>query len=387
MPSHPKLLYLVTEDWYFWSHRLPMARAAREAGFDVAVATRVAAHGERIAAEGFRLHPLRWRRRSHNPFAALAAIAEIAGLYRRERPDIVHHVALKPAVLGGIAAWIAGIPAVVGALTGLGFAFTDPGPRAAVIRTAITAVLRLLSRRHGTVLLLQNGDDLERLLALGAAVPGHTAVIRGSGIDLGRYPALPEPSGPVTVAYVGRMIAIKGLRTLVEAHRLLRARGSDTHLLLAGAPDPENPGSLPEDELRRLAAEPGITWRGHVDDIRTVWAEAHIAVQPSLGGEGLPKSLLEAAACGRPVIASDVPGCREIALPGVDGLRVPPGDPDALAAAIATLADDTALRARFGAAARHLVEECFDSAAIGAETVALYRRLLDGPAAPERGSG
>ena len=374
MPS--KLIYLVTEDWYFWSHRLPMARAAREAGFDVAVATRVTAHGERIAAEGFRVHPLSWRRRSHGPLEALAAIAEIVRLYRREKPDIVHHVALKPAVLGGIAARIAGVGAVVCALTGLGFAFTDPGPRAAVARTAITAVLRWLNRRPGSVVLLQNEDDLARLLACGAARPERTAVIRGSGIDIARYLPRPEPPGPFTVAFVGRMIGIKGVRTLIAAHGLLRAQGRPVRLVLAGAPDAENPGSLGEAELQALGREPGIEWRGHVADIRSVWADAHVAVQPSLGGEGLPKSLLEAAACGRPVIASDVPGCREIAIPGVTGLRVPPGDADALAEAIASLADDAAARARYGAAARRLAEESFAADRIGRDTVDLYRRLL-----------
>lgn len=379
MPK-PKLIYLVTEDWYFWSHRLPMARAARDAGFQVAVATRVAEHGARIRDEGFALHPLGWRRRSIDPLDTLRAVREVATLYRQARPAIVHHVALKPTVIGGLAATIAGVPAVVNGLTGLGYVFSSREPKARAIRALLTPLLRRLFDRRGSVLVLQNDDDRRLLTGLGLVSPERTVLIRGSGVDVGRFTLRPEPpSPPVIVTFVGRMIEDKGVLALVEACRLARRRGTDLHLRLVGTPDPENPTSIPEQTLRAWASEPGIEWLGHSDDVPATWTACHVAVLPSRR-EGLPKSLLEAAACGRPIVATDVPGCREIALVGRNALLVPPDDAPALADALSLLARDPDLRARFGRESRRIVEADMTADAVGARTVETYRRLLDATA-------
>ncbi|HUH84182.1 MAG TPA: glycosyltransferase family 4 protein [Stellaceae bacterium] len=375
MSAPPKLLYLVTEDWYFWSHRLPMARAAQRAGFDVAVATRVAEHGERIRAEGFALHPLRWRRGSIGPWATLAAIAEIAQLYRRERPDLVHHVALKPAVLGSLAALWAGVPAVINAVTGVGFVASSPSLRARLLRRPVTALLTRLIERPNAHVIVQNEDDRRLLLALNPRAAPRIAVIRGSGIDTKRFQPTPEPPAPPVVAgFAGRLLADKGLATLIEAQQRLQRRGLDLRLRIAGTPDPENPSSIDEATLARWRMLPGITWLGQVGDIRSLWQEAHVAVLPSRR-EGLPKSLLEAAAMARPIVATDVPGCREIARADRNALLVPPDDPDALAQALERMMDAD-LRRRFGAASRALVESDLAEDAVGAATVALYRRVL-----------
>lgn len=373
----PKLIYLVTEDWYFWSHRLPMARAARDAGFAVGVATRVADHGERIAAEGFQLHPLDWRRRRLDPAETARALNQIVRLYRSERPDLVHHVALKPVLLGSLAAAWARVPAVVNAPTGLGTLFVADTLPARLLRAALRPVLgHLLNRRNGRVV-VQNLDDRDALIRAGLVRAERGIVVRGSGVDTERFRPLPEPpEPPVVAAYVGRMLALKGLRTLVAAHRLLREQGRDIHLVLAGAPDSESPTCIPVSELRAWAGEPGIRWLGSVADVRTVWAGAHLAVQASLGGEGLPLSLLEAAACGRAIVATDVPGCREIARGGENALLVPPDDPAALARALDHLARDAALRQRFAAASRRMVESDLAAARVGERTVGLYRDLL-----------
>ena len=375
----PRLLYLVTEDYYFWSHRLPMAQAARAAGFEVSVATRVDRHRERIEAAGFRVHPLSWRRRGNGPLATLRAVLEIAALYRRERPDLVHHVAMKPVVLGGLAAWLVGVPAVVNALTGLGFIFIGAGVGAGdLIKRPVRGLIRFVLGRPASRLVLQNRDDHDLLVGRGFVSADRAQVIRGSGIDTGYYTPLPEPvgDGPVTVAYVGRTLADKGVPVLVDAHRRLRARGLALRLLLVGTPDADNPTSVPESTLRHWAATvPGLEWRGGVDDVRPIWAESHIAVLPSRR-EGLPKSLMEAAACGRALVATDVPGCREIARAGENALLVPPDDPEALADALATLAGDAALRVRFGAASRRLVLSDLATGPVGAHTVGLYRELL-----------
>jgi glycosyltransferase involved in cell wall biosynthesis len=200
-------------------------------------------------------------------------------------------------------------------------------------------------------------------------------LVPGSGVDVNALQPMPEPAGPVTVAFVGRLLADKGIHTLIEAQRLLRARHVNIEILLAGTADPANPASASEADLAGWARMPGITLLGYVAPILSVWTRAHIAVLPSRR-EGLPMSLLEAAACGRPMVATDVPGCREIVLPGETGLLVPIDDPNALAAAIETLAASPELRARYGAAARHLAVERFSAEAIGRQTVALYRSLV-----------
>ena len=376
-PIRPKLLYLVTEDWYFWSHRLPMARAARDAGFDVAVATRVDKHGERIAGEGFRVLPLSWQRRSINPAGALSAVAEIAALYRREAPDIVHHVAMKPVLLGGLAAGLAGVPAVVNALTGLGSAFLGTGGLKSRVAGAVARpLLRMVLRRPNSLAILQNADDQRMLVEAGLLPADRSWIIRGSGIDTTHYRALPEPAEPpVTIGCVARLLADKGVGPLVEAQQRLVAKGLDVRLLLAGTPDPENPTSVTQAELDRWAALPGVELPGHIADVREVWARCHIAVLASRR-EGLPKSLLEAAACGRAIVATDVPGCREVAHAGENALLVPPDDSAALADALETLVRDSALRQRFGAASRRLVESDMASDRVGAKTVELYRTLL-----------
>jgi glycosyltransferase involved in cell wall biosynthesis len=373
-PPAPRLLYLVTEDWYFISHRLPMARAARDAGFEVHVATRVDRHADAILAEGFTLHPVAWRRGSLNPWHIWANAREIRALYRRLAPDLVHHISLQASVVGSLAARGLRI-ARVNALAGLGFTFASPTLKARLLRLALRCSIGPLLGGPRAVVLVQNPDDGRQMAALGLD-PTNIVLIPGSGVDVAALTPLPEPPPPFTYAFAGRMIADKGVATLVAAHRGLRARGLDFRLLLAGAPDQSNPASIPRATLEGWGAEPGCRWLGRVEDIRALWAAAHVAVQPSRGGEGVPKSLLEAAACGRPIVATDVPGCREIARPGVNGLLVPPGNADALADALATLAADPALRARFAAAGRKIVEAEFSDTRVGREIVALYRRLL-----------
>jgi glycosyltransferase involved in cell wall biosynthesis len=371
-----RLLYVVTEDWYFLSHRLPMARAAREAGFEVHVATNVADGGAAIVREGFTLHPVRFARGKVSPVATLKAVAALRQVHRAVAPDLVHHVAVQATILGSLAA-LGRRCARVNAITGLGYSFISDSMKARIVRTIVGTLLRLLVDRPRSVALVQNPDDREQMRRLGIAAE-RIVIIPGSGIDVVRLKSMPEPAGPITLGFVGRLLDDKGIRVLVAAHRQLRANGMPLELLIAGTPDPANPASVSQAEAEAWGREPGITWLGHVDDIATVWARAHIAVLPSRR-EGLPKSLLEAAACGRAMVATDVPGCREVALAGETALLVPPDDAAALAAAIARLADDAALRARFGRTARLLAEERFADDAIGRAVRELYLRLVGAP--------
>ncbi|MCC7275124.1 MAG: glycosyltransferase family 4 protein [Alphaproteobacteria bacterium] len=379
----PTLLYLVTEDWFFWSHRLAIARAARDAGFRVTVATREDAHGERIRGEGFALLPIRMRRRSFDPVSEVAAIADLVALYRRERPAIVHQVAVKPVVYGTFAARRAGVPAIIDALDGLGFVYASARPAARALRPLVGLMLRYALNRPNVHVHLQNDDDRLTLRRAGALRHDRVAIIRGAGIDLGHFALLPEPDGPFTVAMAARMIHEKGIADLVEAARRASARGRAVRVVLAGAPDAGNPTAIPEAQLRAWAAAGLVEWWGHQADVRRVWAAAHVAALPS-SGEGLPKALLEAASCGRALLASDVAGNREVVRPGETGLLVPYGDVDALAAALARLAADDGARRRMGAAARRMVEEAFSEAVVVRETLALYRSLVPDPAEAAR---
>jgi len=374
MTRPPRLLYVVTEDWFFLSHRLPMARAAQAAGFEIHVATNVGDSGSAIAREGFILHPVRFARGRLSPIATLSTILSLRRIHREVAPDLVHHVALQGTLLGSLAAL--GRPvARVNAITGLGYAFISDSPKARIVRTVTGVLLRVLVDRERSVALVQNPDDQELLAGLGIPA-GRIVLIPGSGVDTVALRPMPEPSGPLTIAFVGRLLDDKGIHTLIAAHRLLRSKG--INLLIAGTPDPGNPASVSQAQAEAWGREPGITWLGHVYDISSLWAQAHIAVLPSRR-EGLPKSLLEAAACGRPMVATDVPGCREIAIPGETGLLVPPDNAQALAAAIETLAQAPELRARFGVAARRLAEERFAADAIGRAVTKLYLRLVAVP--------
>ena len=369
----PRLLYIVTEDWYFLSHRLPMARAAHAAGFEVHVATRIADGAATIKSEGFVPHPIPFARGKVSLLATLRTIVALRQIQREIAPAVSHHVAVQASILGSLAA-IGQPGARINALTGFGYVFISDRIGARIMRVLIGVLLRFLVNRSNAVALVQNLDDQESLLALGID-QDHIALIPGSGVDTDALQPLPEPAGPPTVAFVGRLLDDKGIHTLVNAHRLLRRSGSNVELLIAGTPDPANPASVSEQQAADFNREPGITWLGHVDDISALWARAHIAVLPSRR-EGLPKSLLEAAACGRAMVATDVPGCREIVRPEETGLLVPADDAVALAAAIDKLAASSALRARYGAAARRLVVEKFAAVTIGQQTVELYRRLV-----------
>jgi glycosyltransferase involved in cell wall biosynthesis len=378
--SNRKILFLVSEDWYFLSHRLPIARAAQKAGARVSVATRVRDHGAAIEAEGFTLYPLELSRSGRNPFRDLAQIASIYRLYRRARPDIVHHVALKPSLYGSLAAWVAGTPAVVNAFAGMGYVFISNGLFARVVRPVLAGAFRFLLNRANTRTIVQNDDDRRLFTKRIGVDPDRIRVIRGSGVDLDQFKPPKEPRAPtVPVATpvavcVSRMLWDKGIGELVAAARLLHSRGVAIKVRLVG-PGDDNPAAIPQAQLDEWAREGVVEVAGPSDDIPGVYANADIAVLPSYR-EGLPKSLLEAAAAGLPMVATDAPGCREICRDGETGLLVPLKSIAPLARALERLAGDPAMRATFGAAARRVAEADFSEARVVADTLTLYDALI-----------
>ncbi len=373
-PPPPRIIYVVSEDGYFLSHCLTAARAARAAGFEIHVAASLTEEAARILAEDFVIHAIRFRRGRLAPFRMLRSILALRRLYRAIDPAIVHHVTLRPTLLGIVAS--SGFKfAAVHAIGGLARRFIAPRRKRWLLRRGSRLVLRRGLNRRRAIGLVQSPDDRDVLTTLGVK-PERIALIPGSGVDSDRFRPVPEPDGPITVAFAGRMVADKGLRTLIQAHRILMDAGIHCQLVLAGTPDLEDPTSIPQIEVAGWGSEPGITWLGHVPDIATVWRQAHIAVLPARGGEGVPKSLLEAAAFGRPLIATDVAGCRDIVIHEKTGLLVPVDDHGALAAAILRLVRSPPQRVRFGVAARRLIDERFAADLVGPATVALYRSLL-----------
>lgn len=350
-----------------------MARAARNAGFDVHVAVSAGSNSEIIRAEGFTPHTMPYRRGGLSPFRAISTIMALRRIKRDLSPAIVHHVGMQMCVLGGISSLRMTTPQV-NAMTGLGYAFTSTTAKALLLRIAIAIALRFLLNRDHAIFVVQNPDDRAALETIGIDAR-RLSRIPGSGVDTDKLMPMSEPDGPITVGFAGRLLTAKGIRALVAAHRLLLTRGLDVRLLIAGDLDPANPDSVKLEEAQQWNREPGITWLGQVEDIATLWRRSHIAALPS-HREGLPKSLLEAAACSRPMVATDAPGCREIVIAEQTGLLVPIEDPQALADAISKLAASRELRMRYGAAARQLVVERMSAHSIGAATVALYEEQL-----------
>jgi glycosyltransferase involved in cell wall biosynthesis len=372
VPRRATILYLVTEDWYFLLHRLPMARAAAAAGYQVHLATHVNKDREAIERLGIEVHPLNWRRGSLYPFAVASVVREIRRLYARLQPDIVHHVTLQSIIIGSLAS--TGMPFVqLNSFFGLGSAFTSPQLKSRILGTVLKLALPRLAGRPHALTTVENADDKAFLSNIGLE-PERIVILPGSGVDIERFKPLPEPEGPITAAFAGRLLDDKGIRTLIAAYDLLARRGTELRLLVAGEPDPANPRSIPLAEIDQWKSRPGLALMGHVSDISSVWTAAHFAVLPSRR-EGLPVSLLEAAACGRPLVATDVPGCREIARPGVNALLVPPDDPAALAAALDRMITDRELRQRLGRASRHIVETEYSDEIVGREIRALYDRV------------
>lgn len=373
--GNPKIIFVVTEDWYFLSHRGDLGRACRDMGWDVVVATRVQADGDRIRDEGFRVIPLRLLRRDRAPWREIPSFFELVMILLRERPDILHLVGLKPVIYGSLAAILVPPGAVVNALAGLGYIFTSGRPLVVLARAFVKIVLRLCMRRPNHWLIVQNDHDASVVVESRMIESDHLAVIKGSGVDLDRFAPTPEPDGPVVVAVVCRMLKDKGVREVVLAARVLREQGNPVRIWLVGAPDPDNPTSLDEETLRQWHLEGCIEWLGHQVEIPEIWSKAHIAVLPSYR-EGLPKSLLEAAACGRPIVTADVPGCNDLVENNVTGFTVPPQNWVELADAIGKLAQSPELRAQMGARIRaHVVAE-LGVREVVRQTLEFYRKAL-----------
>lgn len=372
-----KILFVVSEDWYFRSHRLPLAVALVRQGHEVVLAARVNGDEAEIEAQGVRVIPLRHMDRSGlNPLRDLRAIAELIGIYRREKPDLVHHVALKPVLYGALAARLTGVPAIVNALAGLGFVFSSPSRKARILRPVMRGLFRLLLGNPRSRVIVQNRHDAAALTHNGLLESGQVRLIRSAGVNLSSYAATPMPDGPPVVLLASRLLWDKGIGEFVEAARRLQAEGVSARFVLTGRPDEKNPSSVPRPQLEAWVSEGVVEWWGYRSDMPEVLASSHIFCLPSYYGEGIPKAVIEAMACARPVVTTTMPGCSEAVEDGTTGLLVEPRNVDSLTCAIQRLLQDPPACARMGEAGRRKAEAEFAEEAIIAQTQAVYDELV-----------
>lgn len=381
--GRPRLLFLVNNPAFFLSHRLPIALGARQAGYDVHVATMDGPTVPVIREHGFVHYVVPMTRSGRQPVEELRSLLAFWKLFRRLKPDLVHAVTIKPVLYGGIAARLAGVPAYVAAVSGLGFIFMRGKGGVDPLRIAATLLYRLALGHRNSRVVFQNSSDRAELRRAGVVQPGQAVLVRGSGVDLHAYQPAPEPEGPPVAVMVARLLTDKGVREFVEAARLAAGHPSGLRWVLVGAPDPGNPASITDQEFQRWQAEGVVTCMGESDDVAAVYQSAHIAVLPSYR-EGLPRSLVEAAACARAVVTTDVPGCRDAIEPGVTGLLVPVRDARALADAVVQLAEDPERRRAMGRAGRQLAEAAFDINKVVQAHLQIYAQLLDEPASREQ---
>jgi glycosyltransferase involved in cell wall biosynthesis len=377
--SRGRLLYVVNELYFFWSHRKALALAAQAAGYEIHVAA-PATHAwapadfnvQALVDLGFAVHAIPLNRRGRNPLEELRTVLALWSLCRRLRPHVVHLLTIKPVLYGGLVARASGVPVVIAAVTGLGHAFVERGARASVMRRLLALLYRTALHQPRAQVIVQNEEDGERVRAMAGLRHEAVHLVRGSGVDLAEFPVGPEPEGAPLVVLPSRLIWEKGIAEFVAAGERLRATGA--RFALVGGTVAGYPRAVPEADLRRWHAAGEVEWWGRRGDMPAVLAAAAIVCLPSRYGEGVPRVLIEAAAAGRPTVATDIPGCRDIVRDGVNGILVPPGDVPALTSALERLIDDPELRRRMGAAGRRMVEERFSLDLVIAQTLAIYTK-------------
>jgi glycosyltransferase involved in cell wall biosynthesis len=380
-PVCGRILVVITEDWFALSHFKPLLAELRTLAPDVVVATRSSGRLGELQGLGVRTLALDTQRGSFNPFKQAKVRRQLADLIEAERPDAVHAISLQPILMCSLAVRTAGHKpkALILHVTGLGYIAASRSPKAWLVRNLAFTIIRAAARNARVWVLAENPDDISFVLRRGIGEATRTSIIPGAGVDPHEFAAEPPPNHAVPrAAFVGRLIRSKGVEILVAAHELLRQRGVALDLALYGAPDPHNPDTVTAAMLDEWKQRPGLSCRGHVTDVRGIWREADIAVVPTLGGEGVPRALIEAAACARPIVASDVSGCRHFIRDGIEGALVPANDAAALADALERLATDAELRHLQGAAARARFAAGYTIASVKQAIRATYVALFPG---------
>jgi glycosyltransferase involved in cell wall biosynthesis len=371
-----KILFVINDAPFFMSHRLPLALAARDAGYEVHVATPASPLSAIIQKQGLNFHAIPLHRSSTRLWRELRSFQALLNLYRQLKPDLVHHVTIKPVLYGGVAARLAKVPAVIYAVPGLGHVFVQNGIKAKLLRSVVKRLYGYVFRHPHTKVIFQNPDDQRLMLKALLLAEDDACLIRGAGVDMNSFTPHPEAAGTPVVVLAARMLWEKGVGEFVDAARQLHEQKIEARFILAGESDPGNPSAVPVWQLEQWHDSGVVEWWGACDDMPRVFAEAHVVCLPSYYPEGVPKVLIEAAACGRPIVTTDMPGCREVVRHEENGLLVPVRNPTALAAALRRLITSPVLRQFLGQRGREIAEAEFALEKVVEQTLAIYREML-----------
>jgi glycosyltransferase involved in cell wall biosynthesis len=372
-----KLLFIVNVDWFFLSHRLPIALAAIDAGYEVHIATGFTDHIKQIQSYGLIVHPLSLHRSDISLESFFSTFREISAVFKLVKPDVVHLVTIKPVLIGGLAARFAQVPSVVSAISGKGFVFVSRGLLATARRVIVAWLYRLALGHKNQRVIFQNLDDRDSIIRITGMSLAKSKLIHGSGVDLDLYSVTPTKTAMPIVILAARLIADKGVREFVEAARYVNSKIKMARFVLVGEPDLSNPASLSQHELTEYKDKGFVELWGHRSDMSQVLSSAQIVVLPSYYGEGLPKVLIEAAACGRVIVTTDHPGCRDAIESNVTGLLVPVRDSKALGEAIKLLLDDPVRCETMGKAGRERAEKLFDVRDVVSAHLSIYQKLME----------
>jgi glycosyltransferase involved in cell wall biosynthesis len=383
-----KVVLFANTDWYLYNFRLALAQAIQSAGVEVVMISPPGPFAHRFHELGLRWVPVNMSRRGFNPMKESVAMLSLIIAIRREAPDLIHCFTVKGVIFGALAARVAGVPLRINALTGLGYVFASQRWAARLLRPVVTYLLRLVLRGRRSRLIVQNPNDRDELVRQGIVTGENTVLIRGSGVNVSAFEPV-ERNGRIKlrVLMATRMLWSKGVHEYITAAALVRLSHPHIEFLMAGDPDPGNPASVPEEVIRQWRDAGIVNYLGHVESMSALLRDVDVVVLPTVYGEGVPRILVEAAAAGVPIIASNVPGCREIVEQGVNGLLIPPRSAEALAAAIYDLCGDEGRRVRMGESGRKLAVQEFDERLVIHRTLEVYRELLPTfPNAPEAAS-
>lgn len=369
------ILFVVNIPEFFISHRLPLAIALKDIGQEVHIATADGDKVNEIISMGFVHHKIDFSRSGQNPFWEFRTFLQLYLLIKKLKPELIHLISIKPVLYGGIAARLLNICPVVSAISGLGTVFMKGSLLKDIRKIFVKILYRLALNHRSQLVIFQNCSDLEELIGAGALDRKQARLIYGSGVDLLKYPALPEPIGPTVVVMAARLLKDKGVYDFCHAARILRERGLGIKMRLIGALDPHNPSGISITELEKLLASSCVEFLGFKNNVSEFYQNAHIICLPSYR-EGLPKSLIEGSACARAVVTTDVAGCRDAVISGVTGLTVPVKDPHALADAIQILSENPKIRREMGRAGRKLVEKKFALPLVVKQHMEIYAELL-----------
>lgn len=371
-----KILFVVNIPSFFVSHRLPLAIAAKNSGFEVHVATANGSEVQIIEDNGLTHHIIPFDRSGQNLVADITTFTKLIWLFRIIKPDLVHLVTIKPVIYGGIAARITGIKSLVAAVSGLGTVFIDSSFRGYLRRLLVLSMYRMAFKHKRLNVIFQNLEDKNMFLNENLLKSKCARLIQGSGVSLSDYPHLPEPNSIPVVIMASRLLEDKGVFEFVQAAKILKTQGTEVIFRLVGDSDFDNETSVSKKTLSSWKEEGYVEIMGFCDDIAYQYANANIVCLPSYR-EGLPKSLVEAAACGRAVVTTDVAGCRDAIVNEVTGLLCPIRDPHRLAETIKILIDDPNKRKQMGIAGRHLAKSIFSIEHIVDQHMDIYNELVD----------